>query len=144
MLGGLATEEGAPRPPAPFDHSFDQRGDPRGVDPADREVVEEEERLGAGAHDVVGAHRHEVDPHRVEPSGQPGDLQLRPDAVGRRREQPLLVDPVQAGEPSDLVCDLGAPRRGGEVGDQGHGLRRGLGIDPGVAVRAAHAVGSWS
>ena len=31
-----------------------------GIEPPDRDVVEEEERLGAGADDVVGAHRDEV------------------------------------------------------------------------------------
>ena len=38
-----------------------------GIDPADGDVVEERERLRAAADDVVGAHRDEVDPDRVEP-----------------------------------------------------------------------------
>ena len=45
----------------------DELGDGLRDDPPDGDVVEEGERLGAAAHDVVGAHRHEVDADRVEP-----------------------------------------------------------------------------
>ncbi len=104
----------------------------------DRQVVQEEQRLGAGAHDVVGAHRDQVDADRVQPSGQPRDLELGADAVGRGGEQASLADPEQPREPADLVGHLGSPRARGQVGDQRDGLGGGLGVDPGPAVRVAH------
>ncbi len=144
VLGGLAPEERAPRPAASFRDPFDDRGDARGFDTADGEVIEEEQRLGSGTGDVVGAHRHEVDPDGVQPAAHARDLELRPHPVRRGGEEPALVDPIEPGEPADLVGDLRAPHPGGEIGDQRHRLGRGLGVDPGVAVRAAHAVGSRS
>ena len=49
---------------------------PTGSSRPDRDVVEEGERLGAGAHDVVGAHRDEVDADRVEAPERRGDRRL--------------------------------------------------------------------
>ena len=144
MLGGLAAEERASRPATSFGDALDDRGDARGLDPADGQVVEEEQRLRAGAGDVVGAHRHEVDPDGVQPAGLPRDLELRPHAVRRRREEPALADPVEPGEAAHLIGDLRAPDARGEIGDQGDRLGRGLGVDARVAVGGAHAVGSRS
>ena len=67
-----------------------------GLDPAHGQVIEEEQRLRAGARHVVGTHRDEVDPDGVQPTGLPRDLELRPHAVGRRREEPALADPDRA------------------------------------------------
>ena len=50
----------------------------------DRDVVEEEQRLGALADDVVDAHRDEVDADGVEAAGGLGDERLGADAVGGR------------------------------------------------------------
>ena len=49
---------------------------------ADRDVVEEEQRLGALTHEVVHAHRHEVDADRRELPGGLGDERLGADSVG--------------------------------------------------------------
>ena len=144
MFGGLASEERAPGPSAPLGDALDDRGDPLGDDPADRQVVEEEQRLGAGAHDVVGAHRDEIDPDRVEAAGAPRDLQLRPDAVGGGGEQRVVARAEQPREPTHRVGHLGAPRARGEVGDQGDGFGGRLGVDAGGAVGLAHPVGSRS
>ena len=52
------------------------------VEPAGREIVEEEQRLGALHDQVVDAHRHQVDADRVVQAGLDGELQLGADAVG--------------------------------------------------------------
>ena len=65
VLGGLAPDQRAPRPHAAGRDRRDQLGEPLGVEPADGHVVEEEERLGPGADEVVDAHRDEVDPDGV-------------------------------------------------------------------------------
>ena len=54
-----------------------------GVDLAGGDVVEEEERLGAHADQVVDAHGDQVDADRVVATGRPGHHQLRADPVGR-------------------------------------------------------------
>ncbi len=109
MLGGLATEQGAARAPAPLGDTFDHRGHALGHDLADGEVVEEEQGFRAGADHVVGAHRHEVDAHGVEATRGACDLELRADAVGRSGEQAgAVADAEQAGESSDLVGHLRA------------------------------------
>ena len=56
-----------------------------GVELADRDVVEEEERLGAGDEDVVRAHRDEVDADGVVLAEQLRELELGADAVGAAR-----------------------------------------------------------
>jgi hypothetical protein len=138
VLRGLPAEERAAGPAAALDHALHDRGDPRRLDLPRREVVEEEQRLGAGAGDVVGAHRDEVDPDGGQPVGSARDLELGADAVGGGGQEPPLPDPVETGEAADAVGDLRPTDVGREVGDQGDGLRRGLGVDAGVAVRAAH------
>ena len=67
VLGRLPADERGPGLAAAGRDPADELGDADRVEPADRDVVEEGERLGAGAHDVVGAHRDEVDADRVEP-----------------------------------------------------------------------------
>ena len=47
VLGHLAADERAPRLPAALGHALHELLDLVGVEPADRDVVEEEQRLGA-------------------------------------------------------------------------------------------------
>ena len=141
VLGGLPAQERAARAPASFRHSLDDRRHALGHHPPDRQVVQEEQRLGPGADDVVGAHRDQVDADGIQPIGHPRDLELGADAVGGRGEHPPLPDPEQPREPTDVIGDLGASRSGGQVGDQRHGLRGGLGVDAGPPVRVAHGTG---
>ena len=111
----------------------DELGDALGHEPADRDVVEERERLGAGAHDVVGAHRDEVDADRVEAADRLGDRGLGPDAVGRGDEERLAVagrDRDRATEPTEAADDLGPPRRVDVGAHQ---------VDGAVARRDVHA-----
>ena len=149
MLGGLAAQQGAAGASAPLGDAFHDGGDPFGHDLAHREVVEEEERLGAGADHVVGAHRDQIDAHRVQPTGRPSDLELRADPVGGRGQHAVASDPEEPREPADLVGHLGTAGPGREVADQRDGFGGSLDVDAGVAVGLAHAsarghVGSWS
>ena len=82
MLGGLAAHERAAGLATARRDRADELSDPLGDDTADRDVIEERERLRAAAHDVVGAHRHEVDADRVEADESGRDRRLRADAVG--------------------------------------------------------------
>ena len=66
VLGRLAADERGARLAAAGGDAADELGDADRIEPADGDVVEEGQRLGAGAHDVVGAHRDEVDADRVE------------------------------------------------------------------------------
>src|SRR4051812_19202507 len=65
------------------DALYDRRGD-RNVELAAREVVEEEQWLGALDEDVVHAHRDEIDAHRVVTVHGESDHQLGADAIGAR------------------------------------------------------------
>ncbi len=65
VLGHLAADQRAACLPAALGDARDDPGDRVGVELADGDVVEEEERLGAGDEDVVGAHRDQVDTHGV-------------------------------------------------------------------------------
>ena len=71
VLGRLAAHERAAGLAAAGRDAADELGDRLGLEPAHRDVVEERERLGAEADDVVGAHRDEVDADRVEPADAP-------------------------------------------------------------------------
>ncbi len=141
MLRRLAAEQRAAGAPAALRNARHDRGDLVGHEPADGHVVEEEQRLGARAHDVVGAHRDQVDADRVQAPGHPRHLELGPDAVGGGGEEAILRDPEQPREPADSVRDLGprgAPR---EVPDAADGLGGGVEVDAGPPVRLVHRGG---
>ena len=79
VLGHLATDERAPGLPAALGNPLDQLLDVVGVEAAHGDVVEEEERLGTLADDVVDAHGDQVDADGVEP---PDRLVAATGAVG--------------------------------------------------------------
>ena len=89
-LGGFATDEAAAREPAAAAMPRDEVGAAPDVEPSAREVVEEEQRLGALDQDVVDAHRDQVDADGVVTVEREGELQLRADAVGAGHEHRLL------------------------------------------------------
>src|SRR5207237_4342744 len=88
-LGRLAADQRAAGPLAALDDAGHDRLHPRGVEPRDPDVVEEVEGGGAVDQEIVHAHGHEVDPDRVVPVGEEGDLQLAADAVGGGDEHRL-------------------------------------------------------
>ena len=84
---------GRPRRPAsrrrrPRRRPRDRRRSPqqRRLGLLDRDVVQQRDRLGADADQVVDVHRDAVDPDRVEAPRLLGDDHLRADAVGRQRD----------------------------------------------------------
>src|SRR5207248_9436652 len=92
VLSRLAAEERAAGAAATLRDAGDDRRDLLGDDALHGEVVEEEERLRPRADDVVRAHRDEIDPDRVEPSGEARDLGLRSHAVGSSGAEPPAAD----------------------------------------------------
>ena len=73
VLGHLAADQRAAGLAAALGHALDELLDVVGVELADGDVVEEEQRLGALAHEVVDAHGDEVDADGVEAPGGLGD-----------------------------------------------------------------------
>ena len=65
QLGGLAADQRAAGLPAALGDAGDHARGDVDVERAGREVVEEEQRLGAGDEHVVDAHRDEIDADRV-------------------------------------------------------------------------------
>ena len=118
VLGHLAADERAAGLATALGDALDQLLDVVGVEAADRDVVEEEQRLGALAHEVVDAHGHEVDADGVEAADRLGDQRLGADAVGGRHEHRLAVagqvEGEQAAEAADVADDLG-PERGAHL-----------------------------
>ena len=89
-LGGLAAEEGDPEPPAGFGRAGDDLLEDGAVELRRREVVEEEQRLGALHQGVVDAVVDDVRPDPAVRGEPPGELRLRADAVVRGDEHGLL------------------------------------------------------
>ena len=73
VLGHLAADQRAAGLAAALGDARDELLDVVGVELADGDVVEEEQRLGALADEVVDAHGDEVDADGVEPAGGLGD-----------------------------------------------------------------------
>ena len=152
MLRGLAADQRGAGLAAALGDPGDQRRDPLRVQPPDRDVVEERQRLRAGAHDVVGAHRHEVDPDRVQPPHGLRDRGLGAHAVGRRHDHRLAVarrDRDRAAEPAEPAQHLGPPRRGDRRAHQVDGALARLDVHagarvgtPGVGHRAPLPIGA--
>ena len=81
-LGRLAAEQGTSGLAAAVGDALDELRDAFGVESPDRDAVEEQHRLGAAGHDVVDAHRDEVDAQIAQPTGLALQQRLRADRVG--------------------------------------------------------------
>ncbi len=81
-LGGLAADERAAGGAARLGDALDELGEVFGHELAGGVVVEEEERLGAAAENVVDAVIDQVDPDPAVAVGGDGDLDLGPHRVG--------------------------------------------------------------
>jgi len=93
VLSGLPAKEGAAHPTAALGDPLDDGRHLLRDDTSHRQVVQEEQRLRPRAHDVVGAHGHQVDAHGRESPRHSGHLQLRPHAVGGGGQVPPRPDP---------------------------------------------------
>ena len=144
VLGHLAADQRAAGLAAALGHALDQLLDVVGVELADRDVVEEEQRLGALAHEVVDAHGHEVDADGVEPAGGLGDQRLGADAVGGRHQHRVAVAVVgeaeQPAEPADVADDLGPEGGAHLVLDALDGFLAGGDVDARGLVGLTHRV----
>jgi hypothetical protein len=137
VLGHLAADQGAARLAAALGDAADDRLDLPGIETPDRDVVEEVERLGARHQDVVDAHRDQVDPDGVVTAREARDLQLGPDAVGRRDQDGLAVfrrHAHQTGEAADPADHLGAVGRARERRDAAHRIVARVDVDAGLAI----------
>ena len=83
VLGHLPADERAPRGAATFRDALHQLLDVAGVELADGNVIEEKQRLGPLAHQVVDTHRDEVDADRFELADRLRDEGLGTDTVRR-------------------------------------------------------------
>ncbi len=139
VLGRLAADERAARLQAALGDAAHDGRDVLGLDVADGDVVEEEQRLGARGEQVVGAHGHQVDAHGVVAAEQLGELELGAHAVGARDEHGVvhLLDVgggEQAAETAQAADDLRAVGGGDALlhqVDRAGALGR---VDTGVAV----------
>ena len=140
MLGGFATDERTAGLATSGGDATDELGGSRRVEPADREVVQEEERFGPAADNVVGTHRDQVDADRVVAPERGRDRRLRADPVGRRDEDRLAEsgrNRHRAGKPADTTKHL---RPAGALDGRPHQLDRAIArvdVDPGGRVGRA-------
>src|SRR5690606_29245058 len=111
MLRGLAPEQHALGAHTALVDPGDDLGDVFGIDLADDQVVQEEERDGAAGGDVVDAHRYEVDADGVEPAHLAGNLDLGAHTV-RAGDQDGVLERGEAhgaAEPAETAEHEGAP-----------------------------------
>ena len=107
----LAAQDRATRVATDGRRALDELGHLLGVDPVRSDVVEQDERVGAGREDVVDAVCGQVDAAPAQLPGPSREHELRADAVGRGDEQALLIERVQPGEGSERTHDTGRARR---------------------------------
>ena len=105
--------------------------------PVRGDVVEQDQRVGAGRDHVVDAVRGHVGAAGAQRPAPARDHRLRPDRVGRGGEQPALVERVQAGEGAEAAR---AGRLDGRAQPLDDSLRR-RERDPGGGVRPVLAHG---
>ncbi len=87
QLGRLAADERDARFAADLRRPFDELCHLGEIDLRSGDVVEEDERLGARRDHVVDAVRREVGAAGAQRAAPPREDELRPDAVGRGREE---------------------------------------------------------
>ena len=137
MFGGLAAQQRAARHHAAVGDARHQFADPLGHGAADRDVVLQEQRLGAAHHQVVDDHRDQVEADGVVLVHRLGDGQLGADAVGRRRQQRLAIAAAQReqpGESAEPAPHLGPGGLLGQRFEQFDGAVTGFDVHPGRCV----------
>ena len=141
MLRHLAADERAASLTTALGHALDELLDVIGVEVAHGDVVEEEQRLGALAHEIVDTHGDEVDTDGVEAVGGLGHEGLCADAIGGGHQHGRAVagdvEGEEAAEAADVADDLGS-ECGAHLGlDALHGLLAGVDAHTGTGVGLA-------
>ncbi len=138
MLGHLAPDQGAPSLKASGGHPLDERDHLIVVEAADGDVVEHEQRLGPLAHEVVDAHRDQVDADGVIAAHRPGHHRLGADPVGGGHQHGMAVaGGLEREQPTESpdVADHLAAKRGSNLGANAlHGPLPGGDVDSGGRV----------
>ena len=116
-----------------FRHGF-------GLQLADRDVVEEEQRLSAGGEDVVDAHGDQIDADGVVLARHLRQLDLRSHAIGSRHEDRIGhllrdFDREQAAESADVAANLVAIRTMNRILDGVYRASALCGVDARFGVR---------
>ncbi len=123
---------------ASFGHACHDGGAGLYVQLACREVVEEEQRLGALHQHVVHAHSHQVDAHRIQAPEVDGQPQFGAYTVGTRNKNGVLVggsiELEQATEAADAAEHAPTVSRGNQRFDSVYQFIAGVDIDTGVPV----------
>jgi hypothetical protein len=94
QLGRLAADKRDPCRAADLRRSLDQLRDLLQVEPARRDVVQEDERVGAAGDHVVDAVRGHVGAAGTQRASLAGHDRLRPDRICRGGEQAAVVEGV--------------------------------------------------
>ena len=113
QLGCLASEQRAACLAAALRDALDHVGDAVGIEPADRDVVEEQHGLGTAGEHVVDAHRHEIDAGIAQAAGLALQEQLRAHAVGAGDEHRIAVAARrdETGKATQVAQDTRCARR---------------------------------
>jgi hypothetical protein len=141
VLGRLPAEQGHPGLGTGGGDGADQRRHRLDVHRADGDVVGHRQRTGAGRHQVVDAHRHQVCPETSRQAGAPGQLGLGAHPVGHHHQHRASVtgrQPDAGGEAAEPADDLVAPGCGDTPTDAvDHGGGGGE-VDPRLPVGVHH------
>ena len=140
MLGGFAAQQRTARAHAAFGDTADDRVEAFRHDAAERDVVEQEQRLGPADHQIVDNHRHQVQADGVVLVHRLGDGQLGAHPVAGCGQQRLAVVAAQreeSGEAAELADHLGSGGFGGQRLEQFDGAVPGFDIDSGRCIRSA-------
>ena len=143
VLRGLAAEQSAACLDAAFGNALDDLGDLLRNDLAHRNVVLEEQRLGAADHEVIDAHGDQVDADGVVLVHRLGDGELRAHAVRTSSENGLLVlaQLEQTGKTAEAAHDLRAGGALGVRGEEGNGAVALFDAHAGSGIRGAGVLG---
>ena len=114
-LGGLAADQRATGAAAALGDAGDDAPSDLDLEAAGGVIIQEEQRLGALDHDVVDAHRHQVDAHRVVQAGLDGDLELGAHAIGAGHQDGIakargleVEQAAEAAQAADYAAPVGA------------------------------------
>ena len=149
MLGHLTAHERAARELTAIGHALDDLCHVLGLDVADGNVVQEEQRLGARSQNVVDAHSNQVLAHRLVTVHDLGEHELGAHAIGTANQNRVFHilkrgGREQATEAADAADNLGAIGVLNHLLNSVDGAAALGGIDAGILIRHMLAVAHLS